>query len=87
MGFISEYKKAKEKAEQDFARKHPIINALANNKQQAPKKKTDDLKNRMRLYDLSDEERRAVLEEGYEPEDFEDDELEDDDYYFDEKDN
>jgi hypothetical protein len=89
MGFFSEYQKAKKEAELKFQKKHPILAALSkndnNNKKQNDNKKKPNLKKRMDLYDLSEEERRAVLEEGYEPEDFEDDELEEDDYYYDEK--
>ena len=84
MGFFSDYNKAKEEAEREFERKHPIIAMLSkSNNNQKPKKKSDKEK-RMKLFDLSDEEKDAVLNEDYEPEDFEDDEIEEDDYYFDE---
>ena len=75
MGFFSEYKKA----QKDFKKKHPVLTSLSENN------KKKDINKRMNLLDLTDEEKDAVINEGYEPEDFEDDELEEDDYYYDEK--
>jgi len=79
MGFLSDYNKGKKEAEEKFKKNHPFLYFLASDN------KSNSLKKRMDNYDLTEEERRAVIEDGYEPEDFEDEELEEDDYYFDEK--
>jgi hypothetical protein len=83
MGFFSDYNEAKKKADLEFKRKHPILASLAedNNKKQPKKNNIDE---QMYLFDLLDEEKEAIMDEGYDPEDFEDDEMDPDDYYNDE---
>lgn len=49
------------------------------------KKERESLEDETNLYDLTEEEKEAVFEDGYEPEDFEDEDLEEDDYYYDER--
>ena len=84
------YSVAKRKADREFAKNHPIIYGLAKNQKtttilkNVSKKQDRDLKKRMDNLDLFDEERDAVINEGYEPEDFEDEERDPDDYYNDE---
>jgi len=90
MGFFSDYKKAKKEAELNFKKNHPFLASLAqenngSNKNTKKVQRKSNLNREIELYDLTEEEQDAILEDGYEPEDFEDDELEEDDYYYDEK--
>jgi hypothetical protein len=83
MGILFETPEEKKKREEEFARKHPILAILSAPSKKDNKKKSD-IEKRMDTLDLFEDERRAVREEGYEPEDFEDDERDPDDYYNDE---
>ena len=83
MGIFFETPEEKKKREAEFAKKHPIL-AMLSAPSKKDNKKNNDINKRMDDLDLFDEERRAVIEEGYEPEDFEDDERDPDDYYNDE---
>ncbi len=74
------------KKEDEYKKKQSLFSSFSNDKKKKEEeKKRKDLNKRMSILGLFDDERDAVINEGYDPEDFEDDEMAPDDYHGDEE--